>query len=532
MLLLVVLISLLPLFPLLQPGMFLAHDSQSHIARLIAFYQSLSEGNIIPRWAGDLNNGFGHPVLMFLYPLSSYIGSLWHFLGFSYVDSVKLTFALSYILSGVFMYLLGKRLADKKIGLLMAVLYLFAPYRFVDLYVRAALGENLAFAIMPLVLLCFYDLVQQKKLINIVFSGISLTLLLLSHNAISLMFLPFLLIFLIILRANLIKVAISFILGFGLSAFFWLPAFFEGKYTLRDIVTINEYSKNFPDFFSLLYSPWNFGGSLDFSHQIGIIHWSVIILAVVYLTVNRKQKHTPVFWLTASSLLFFFVSLFLMNKTSLPIWQTLTVLQKFQFPWRFLTLSVLAAAFCGLALSKFLNKIVIVLCFLAIIFTVGYWKTNGNLEKNDQYFISQYQGTTDTGESSPRWSIRGMEEKSSRNLRLIDGEAVIKKTLRKSNVHEYLVEVTKKSRFAEDTVYFPGWEILANNQPQTIEFQDPNYRGLITFYLDPGNWRISVKFRETRLRSFANLLSVTSLLIIFVILVFSVLNGKRKLEKV
>lgn len=95
-LLLVIFLSFIPLVSLFHPGMFEAHDSQSHVARLVAFYQSLQEGNLIPRWAGNLNMGFGHPVLMFLYPLANYIGSIWHFLGFSFIDSVKLTFAASY----------------------------------------------------------------------------------------------------------------------------------------------------------------------------------------------------------------------------------------------------------------------------------------------------------------------------------------------------------------------------------------------------------------------------------------------------
>jgi len=33
--------------------------------------------------------------------------------------------------------------------------------------------------------------------------------------------------------------------AFSLSAFFWMPALIEGKYTLRDIVTSKEYADRF-----------------------------------------------------------------------------------------------------------------------------------------------------------------------------------------------------------------------------------------------------------------------------------------------
>src|SRR5688572_3623586 len=91
--LLLFLLSLLPLFDFLKPGLPLTHDGIDHVARIANFYQNLTEGNLVPRWAGNLNWGFGHPILMFLYPLPSYFASLFHFLGFSLIDSVKLVFA-------------------------------------------------------------------------------------------------------------------------------------------------------------------------------------------------------------------------------------------------------------------------------------------------------------------------------------------------------------------------------------------------------------------------------------------------------
>src|SRR3989338_1964646 len=89
--LLIFLLSILPLWLFLHSGLPITHDGIDHVARIANFYQSLSEGNLIPRWAGNLNWGYGHPILMFLYPLPSYIASFFHFRGFSLIDSIKLT---------------------------------------------------------------------------------------------------------------------------------------------------------------------------------------------------------------------------------------------------------------------------------------------------------------------------------------------------------------------------------------------------------------------------------------------------------
>src|SRR3989339_786043 len=87
-------ISLLPLIGLVPNSLPITHDGADHVARIANFFQGLSEGVIIPRWASNLNWGYGHPILMFLYPLSSYIGSFFHTLGFSFVSSVNLVFVV------------------------------------------------------------------------------------------------------------------------------------------------------------------------------------------------------------------------------------------------------------------------------------------------------------------------------------------------------------------------------------------------------------------------------------------------------
>lgn len=190
MILLFIVITLIPLLDLLHPGLLLTHDGQDHVARIANFYQNLIEGNIIPRWAGNLNWGYGTPILMFLYPLPSYIASLFHFIGFSLVDSTKFVFGVAYILSGLTMYLWINEFLGKRAAFVSGMLYLFAPYRFVDLYVRGAIGEHVAFIFPPLICYFLLKLSKGYSYWYLVGGALSLGFLILSHNAISLMFLP------------------------------------------------------------------------------------------------------------------------------------------------------------------------------------------------------------------------------------------------------------------------------------------------------------------------------------------------------
>ncbi|KKQ96820.1 MAG: hypothetical protein A3G66_01330 [Candidatus Levybacteria bacterium RIFCSPLOWO2_12_FULL_39_17] len=540
---LIILISLIPLFPLLHPGLPVTHDGQDHVARIANFYQNLSEGNIVPRWAGNLNWGYGHPILMFLYPFPSYAASLFHFLGFSLVDSTKLVFALAFVASGIAMYLWIKNFLGNTAGIASAVLYMFTPYRFVDLYVRGAIGEHVAFVFPPLILYFLLKLSKKYSYWHLLGCSISFAGLILSHNAIAIMFLPFIalyFLYIIYYSQNRKPLILNFLfitlVGFGLSSFFLVPAFLEGKYTLRDIVTGTEALTRFVDFKDLIYGPWSFGGTGQFSVQIGIVNW-VFVFGALFVVRRLLQKEKKLFFLYIITFIYFIFSVFLMLKESEFIWETFTTLQKFQFPWRFLSVSVFSTALLGgfLFYSIKNSKLKRILLILVVISTIGltkdYWKAKDYLNKPESFYTGIYESTTDTGESSPRWSVRFMEQRPIDTIEIIEGQAKIQKLKRISIHHQYEIESLYSSRIKENTLYFPGWKVYIDGKEyRGVQFQDPNHRGLMTFKLVNGKHIVDVKFEDTKLRKIANLISLLSFgaIIVFVVLnfKFSIFNLK------
>jgi hypothetical protein len=520
---LLLLMTVLPVLPLLQPGLPVTHDGQDHIVRIANFYASLTEGNIIPRWGSNLNWGFGHPVLMFLYPLPSYTASVFHWLGFSLIDSVKLVFAVTYILSGVTIFLWVQRRWGVWAGVVAGLLYTYAPYRFVDLSVRGAIGEHVAFVFLPLILLGI-DTVAEKRRYSILLLALSIAGLLLSHNAVSIMMVPVALVYLGYLSLTnrslsfFFRLLMSAGLGVSLSSFFLLPAFFEGKYTLRDIVTQGEVLTRFVPFFSFMYSPWNYGGGQEFTKQIGIVHWLLVGLSsLIFFHKKKNWLLLGLFWVL------FWGSLWMMTEYSQIIWQSISLLQKFQFPWRLLTVSVLLSAVIGaIAITQLKQthqqKLTIGIAIALLIGTATMWYPKMFKEYPQSFFTDVYRGTTDTGESSPIWSVRFMEFFPSEPLQIASGKAEIQSVLRTTTTREYKVTVTEPAMLVENTLYFPGWRITANGKEVPIEFQNPEWRGRMTFQLDPGVYSVLVSFQETRLRQVANLISLIGLgaMIVFI----------------
>ncbi len=514
----------IPLFDLFHVGLPVTHDGQDHVARIANFYQSLTEGVFVPRWAGNLNWGYGHPVVMFLYPLPSYFASVFRFFSFSFVDSLKIVFGLSFVASGITMYLWIREERGQLAGIVSGLLYTIAPYRFVDLYVRGAIGEHVAFIFPPLVLYFSLKLFRTHEKHFFAGAAFAFAALVLSHNAVSLMFIPLIMLYIFYLvwqmkykRRYLLYMAGIPFFGFGLSAFFWLPALLEGKYTLRDIVTANDYASRFVPWQDFFYGSWSYGGTQLLSKQIGIVQWFVIISCVISLFVIKKQRNKKYF--LGILLVIFLCSLFLMTSSSTFVWQHVSLLPKFQFPWRFLSISVFIVAAIGGMVWEFipLRRQVALLGFITVVLLItnnSYWHANTYSDRPQQFYSDVYNGTTDTGESSPVWSVRFMEKRPVSNMELIDGNATIIEHTRRSTAHFYTITARTRSLIKENTLYFPGWHLFIDGKEEQVEFQDQHYHGIMTFFVEKGIHTVEVRFSDTRLRHIANFISLGCLCIL------------------
>ncbi len=518
----VVLLSVVPLWDLVHSGLPVTHDGQDHVARIANFYSSLSEGNIVPRWASNLNWGYGHPILMFLYPLPSYVASFFHAVGFSFVDSTKLVFAVAYVASALTMYIWAAAAWSTGAGIAASVLYAFAPYRFVDLYVRGAIGEHMAFVFPPLICYGLVILSRSKNTwspyaMTIIVFGTAL--LILSHNALSLMFLPIIALYALYLAFSESKLparflavcAISISFGFFIAAFYWVPAFFEGKYTLRDIVTAGGMTGRFVPWFAFFYSPWSYGGGNELSKWLGAGQLLAVIMSFFVLEKNTRHQR---FLVTLIVLLFF--SLFVMTENAQPLWKTMSLLQKFQFPWRFMSVTVLLIAGIGgfvvhVTPEKTKKWVTLALCLTSLLATVPMWRAKEYKAYPEAYFTGIYNGTTDTGESSPIWSIRFMEKRPETLSYAIPPADSIEINERTTTSRSYKVRVSLPVRFIENTLYFPGWQVYINGlllPQEKLFFQDPAFRGLMTFDLEPGDYDIRFVFAQTKLRRMSDYISI------------------------
>src|SRR3989338_4837678 len=232
-------ISLLLLKDLYRPGFYTSHDGPNQIVRLFHFNLALSDGQFPPRWSGGLLNGFGYPLFLFSYHLPWWIAQLPRIIGADIFLSIKFVFVATYVFSAIAMYLFIKNMWGKVAAFTASFVYIVTPFRFVDIFVRAALGESVSFAFIPLVFWALYRLRYGYRFSSILIGIIGLTGLLLTHVMIfSLLVVPLTLwilhnFYYTLNRKKYFKLVLGMITGaVGLSAYYIFPAVYYRPITV------------------------------------------------------------------------------------------------------------------------------------------------------------------------------------------------------------------------------------------------------------------------------------------------------------
>ena len=164
--LLALLLTLFALAPLASPFYFTgAHDGRHSLFYQLQFMQGIADGHWFPRWGPDFGFGRGYPLMVFYAPLSFYTVQAAKSLGMGLVASVKVSWALAFLLGAAGMFRLARVWwRDDRAACAAALLYTYVPYKLVDIYVRAAMAEFWALALFPWVMLAFHDLIAAPRL--------------------------------------------------------------------------------------------------------------------------------------------------------------------------------------------------------------------------------------------------------------------------------------------------------------------------------------------------------------------------------
>lgn len=349
-----------------EPGALAGHSAWYDLTRMAVLDSAIRAGDWFPTWTPELYFGYGSPLFQFYAPLSYYLAEIPVLLGTDCATGLKLASGLSLLASGFAMCAFARRHVSPLAASFAGILYMVAPYRFVDLYVRHALGEHCAFMWLPLIALGTERFVAERSRPGLLLAAAATACLILTHNIMAMIGLPVSVAAGWVLGARsvailpLLRAGVPAAFGVSLATFFWWPALAGRASTcgLEELIDgFCDVNHNFVTVARLLSPAWGFGGSPPelpdpMSVQIGVLHIAAVVGALLVAVDWRgsgKASSTRVRWI-AVGVTTFAASAFLCLTHSAPIWNALPLLRYVQFPWRCLALVVFGAAMCGAVL--------------------------------------------------------------------------------------------------------------------------------------------------------------------------------------
>lgn len=530
--LLIILLCITASWQIFRPGFFTMHDDLQ-VMRVFEMDRCLKDGQVPCRWSPDMGAGYGQPMFNFYSATPYYLGGLLKLTGLSFIGTVKALILFAMLLSGLLSFLFFSAFLTPMAALVGSIAYVFIPYRALDIFVRGALSESYALALLPLVLYALFSITRKPSVTKVAFLAVSLGLFFSTHNITTMISAPLFTILTIYFlikngftKRKLLDLFIGTALGFGLAAFFLLPVFLEKDLVHTEFLVSDYYSyqNNFISLKQIFadlrwgFGTENIGPGGPISFFIGFMPLaSLLILPLLIFSKKAKEKRAEMLLVWILGLSF----LFMVHSRSYFIWRLFPLLSFVQFPWRFLGLFALFSSWSLALIVQHYQKLrwfSVAIIILLFSLNFGYFR-----------FGRSFPAMTDTQKLSgvefeqqqkaalldylPKTSKKVPDTLAPTMPQVINGTVSINYFDDRSGYFSSEFDIytpTAKVRFP--VVYFPGWELHLNRSPQLMAIDIDNDLGLITVELKSGHQLVQGFFENTPSRTVGNLVTFTSAL--------------------
>lgn len=353
-----VLLSVLVVLPFFWMGTASGHDFDFHAASWLDAASQWKQGVLFPRWAAWMNHGFGEPRYIFYPPLSWLIGAA--LIVVLPGQAVPIVFiVLLETCAGLSAYVLLGNLASRRAAILGAACYLINPNMLLMTYIRSDYAEQLACAILPLLLLAGLRVARlldepQRGRSSVALLAVAYAAVWLSNDPAAVI--ASYSVALLFLWATLsqrswrplLRGAGGVVLGLCLAGFYLVPAAYEQSW-----VNIGQaLASGLLPYQNFLFTAIDDVEHTWFNWIASICALCLIVLLGLAAVCSRQFSSGKLSGrdskASAALLILGAAATLLMLRFSLPVWKYLPKLRFVQFPWRWMSIIALMAA-CFLA---------------------------------------------------------------------------------------------------------------------------------------------------------------------------------------
>lgn len=539
--LLITVVTIIICIPLFNKNLNIYRDDGiQHICRLIGTEQTIKEKQFLPMIMSNFCNNFGYSWNIFYSPLTAYAPLIFRIFSFSYTNCLKIFIFIVNLLSGFAMYkFMFKVTKNKNISTFAAILYVIAPYRLTDIYLRTAIAELTSFVFVPIIFNGLYTIINKEEKSYLLSWGI--LGLILTHTIITLYTAILCLIYLLIFIKKLknkkviINLLINLLFGLITSSFYWvglLQHYFATSYEVfvpgrMEREEVLKYYKI--DFYQLFFTR---------KEQIMIYAIGLVSVIGLVLTPVAYKKISKDYKKLYTTFLIFGLILTFMTLTIFPFEKLPKILTMIQFTFRLFEFTSFFFAFVvainyETIIKDFKLKDILILSAIAMLLLIPYLnKLDYDLRYSEDKLINGVRVTKNTGRvHAGMASMEYLPSKAFNNLDylinredsiiVLDNENVKinEYTKNKTNIECTVSNIDKKTSIELPYIYYLGYRIYVNGKEISYTESEKGFIqvSIETSMCENKTAKIRVRYLGTNEMIIALMFSIIAIIILIII---------------
>lgn len=523
-------------------------DGIQHICRLMGTYQSIEEGQFFSVIMSNFCNGFGYSWNIFYSPITAYVPLILKIFNLTYTNCIKVFMFIVVFLSGVAMFKFTNKVTkNRNIAILAAILYILAPYKITDMYIRNALAELASFAFIPIIFNGLYTIInEEKKSFTLAFGAIGLIL---THTIVTMYTAILCFIYVIVYikkfrNKDILKyLIINLLFVILVTSFFWVPllehklatnyeVFVPGRMERTEVL---KHYKVKPQ--CLLYT----AEEQTMVYNIGMINIvGCVLILLAYSKIPKEYRKIQIMFLIIG------IVLTIMTLDFFPFEKLPSILKMIQFTFRLFEFTTFLFAFVaavniGVLIKNFKLCDITILLIISCLLLVPY-KNKIEYKENDENLLwpavnlTEQTGRVHAGMASleylPSKAFNAKEYIINREEGpiILNGEAQIDSYKKNgTNMSINIINAKKGTEIELPYIFYLGYNIQetkANGETRSIRYTESD-NGFININIeeDIENVSIHVKYTGTTIMKITFTISIVTL---FLVMFLRTLSKNRK----
>lgn len=519
-------ISIICIIPCLNNQIPQGDDMTFHILRIESVYNAIKTGQGYPSYVySKLLEGYGYGAGLFYPDILLLPAVLFRCIGASPELAMKLYIFLILLLTCYTSYFAGKGIGRSRYaGVITMILYVMGHYHLEDIYRRAAIGEVVAMAFIPLLFLGLYDYTEdkyrRKGLLCLTFTG-----LLLSHTITFVLSAIIAAVWVLIRikkvldKRHIMGLFVEALLCAAVTCFYWMPV-------LEQFADSKFYVSTNPAFLTQ-EEPMTLLGILCGRLSVSFAELGILVLLIAFAVEKKLCSKKAVY----SLLICIFL---LVIETKLFPWKLIdkTPLVSIQFPWRLNMYTEFFVAF-GIAVQAkvfYENKLLInkrLILSMAFCILVGFFNLSivwqVEILRNSNYpdgYIDEPSNTNELGfdEWLPSEGDLGQTVYSNNKHMVINGSNEYSGTYNENGSFEFVADgITGECIVPK--YYYKGYEAVLIKDDGTEEqllISKNKDNALINILISDKKGTVLVNYKGTRIQKISLFISIVSFILCFI----------------